>query len=569
MDHEFLVLRGTITIAGRDFPMYSGFVSPEFVDEFSKVPNFDNAVDSNLTVAQQIPQTDQDNSPTKWQRPRIQSKINQIRALATKNNDLPVGFDPVDQAEIIPNAILLAVDPSSVAKDDHDVRVEDVPHAPDSLKTMIWEKVPGPDGEKPLWIVDGQHRTLGLKEADSVKRQDHPVIILYDDAGEAYPHAMVAKIFGQVTTHATQLEPAHKEWLEYCFSQGKYSGIEATARSNAMRTLLRMCTVDTPKAGVNNEGRFKDAIPFHPKKSYGGFRGFTYRLVDGEFGEGVEIETKKRKHNWIDLLVENLWTQPNLDADTHTPSDCADAILTAIAALWDLDTAHNAGSHFFSIEDPKPPLCDMWLIELLKRLVSRPEMIGWSKAEWTTFLTQRHFATDWSVFGNIGAANPTSMELISGRVFNYLFMAADPPQGTDYVSIQHMNHATTTLPEWMAGSQIRIRVRMRPPNTPTGKDRSIQSFSTTGGVVQAPSNLENADTVVDIWAQSMNIVLKNIYDGPGTVALTKGNQLTAQASGAQMSKKVRFTRTPRDTNQDYFRLEYDSYHRSGSNQLRK
>ena len=54
---------------------------------------------------------------------------------------------------------------------------------------------------------------LGLKEADSVKRQDHPVIILYDEAGEAYPHAMVAKIFGQVTTHATQLEPAHKEWL--------------------------------------------------------------------------------------------------------------------------------------------------------------------------------------------------------------------------------------------------------------------------------------------------------------------------------------------------------------------
>ena len=145
-------------------------------------------------------------------------------------------------------------------------------------------------------------------------------------------------------------------------------------------------------------------------------------------------------------------------------------------------------------------------------------------------------------------------------------MAADPPEDTDYVSIPH-GHATTTLPEWMAGSQIRILVRMRPPNTSNGKDRMIQSFSTIGGVVQAPNNLVDADTVVDIWARSMNVVLKNIYDGPGIVALSKG-QSTPGGSVA-LSKKERFTLTPRETNEDYFRLEYDSYHRSGSNQLRK
>ena len=562
MNHEFLVLRGTIKVAGRDFPMYSGFVTPEFVLEYAKVPNFDNETDTNYTIANQIPKTDQDNSPSQWQRPKIQVKIDQIRSLATKNNDLADGFDPVDQAEIIPNAILLAVDPSTVAMDGHDVRIEDVGDAPDSLKTMIWEKADFPDGVKPLWIVDGQHRTLGLSAADSVKKQEHPVIILYDEAGEAYPHAMVAKIFGQVTTHATQLEPAHKEWLEYCFSQGKYSGEGATARKNAMRTLLRMCTVDTPKTGVTNIGRFKGEIPFHPKKSYGGFRGFTYRLVDGEFGEHVEIESKKRKLNWIDLLVEHLWTQPNLNAEIHKPTDCADAILAAIAALWDLDTAHNAGSHFFSSEDPKPPLCDMWLIELLKRLVSRPEMVGWSKAKWTKFLTQRHFATDWSVFGDIGTANTTSMGLISQRVFNYLFMADDPPQGTNYVSIDHMNHATTTLPQWMAGSQIKIRVRMRPSNSTTGKDKTINVFSTTGQQVQPANNLVDADNVVDIFAKSMNVVLKNIFDGAGTVALP-----TKSCFGH--SKKARFTRTPRVTNEDYFRLEYESYHRTGNNRIRK
>lgn len=567
MNHDFFVLRGTITIAGRDFPMYSGFVPPKFVHEFSEVPNFSNSVDSNLTVAEQIPKTDEENSPTKWQRPKIQKKIDQIRDLATKNIDLQNNFDPVDQAEIIPNAILLAVNPSSIAKDGHDVRVEDVSDEFDSLKTMIWQKTDGADGEKPLWIVDGQHRTLGLKDAIPVKDQEHPVIILYDKNGEAYPHAMIAKIFSQVTTHATQLEPAHKEWLEYCFNQGKYSGDGATPRKKAMRTLLRMCTIDTPRAGVNNDGMFKGEIPFHPKKNYGGFRGFSYRLVDGEFGENVETESTKRKHNWIDLIASNLWNQPNLDATVHTPNACADAILTAVSALYELDSAASK-SHFFCEEEPKAPLCDMWLIELLKRLVSRPEMVGWSKERWRTFLRQRHFATDWSEFGEIGKANTTSMELIAKKVFKFLFEEEDPPSGTPFVTIPHMKPDSTTLPQWMSGSQIYIQVRMRPPNTSAGKDKKIRAFSTNGKKIARPSGVEDTDTVVDVWAKSMNVVLINIFDGDSNVALSK-NQAYNSKNGANYSKKERFTRTPRASIEDYFTLQYHSYHRSGSNRLGK
>ena len=193
------------------------------VDLYASVPNFSDQDDNNLTIANQLPTTDDGNPPTRWQRPHKLWKVDAIRTHANRNLLLAEDYDP-HEVEIIPNPILLAVNDGLALQEGYSVRPEVIEGHQDMFCRVRIERPDNHGAEKPLWIVDGQHRNLGLKDVPNIREQPHPVVILLDEDGQAYPHALIAKIFGQVTTNATQLDPEHNEWLEYCFNQGRYIG---------------------------------------------------------------------------------------------------------------------------------------------------------------------------------------------------------------------------------------------------------------------------------------------------------------------------------------------------------
>jgi hypothetical protein len=622
MEHFVDALRGCITIHGREFPIYTGFMSPMHVDLYASVPNFSDQDDTNLSIANQLPSTDEGDPPTKWQRPHKQWKIDAIRGHANKNANLGEGFD-VHKVEIIPNPILLAVNDSLIGEEGFDVTPSPIANHGEKFQKIRIERPDDPLSSKPLWIVDGQHRNLGLKDVQNIRTQEHPVVILLDENGEAYPHALIAKIFGQVTTNATQLDPEHDEWLQYCFNQGLYTGEGSTSRKYAMRTLLRMCTAQQlPGKNVNNSTYFRGRIPFHPKnrvragnswrivQGQGGFRGFNYSLCEPNI---TERPGSGADSNWVALLQKNLFehqdvTLPDPDANAannedennaedngipeqqdvpeqqddfqHTPTRCADAIITAIAALHQSDTgsAQGGNSHFFGTSY-RIPLVDAWFKQLLRLIARRPETMDWNLARWRTFLRQRHFNTDWSNFGipANSQANVPVMKRICAQIFTHLFEAEDPADVNGLINIDNtFNHDNTTLPQWMAGGRIRIRVRMRPSrpgNAPIGVSRSFTTFGQES-TLSIPNNVVDEYDLVDIRCQSMNVQISHVCDGqnPAKLTNTTDPHSTSQVSvgaGVHLSKKQGLGVSPRVGNNPYFRVYYESYMNTGSHNIMK
>ena len=92
---------------------------------------------------------------------------------------------------------------------------------PYNTGTFIIE-VPDTDGDpsqRPLWILDGQHRIAGLSKSQQ-KNDPVPLVLLLDDGSGSYTSPLLASLFAQVTTAATKLDDLHNEWLTYAFELG-------------------------------------------------------------------------------------------------------------------------------------------------------------------------------------------------------------------------------------------------------------------------------------------------------------------------------------------------------------
>ena len=129
------------------------------------------------------------------------------------------------------------------------------------------------DPEKPLWILDGQHRIAGLSKS-AQSSNPVPVVFLLNQGSHYYSADTLAKIFAQVTTSATALGDLHKEWLSYAFNLNHYSqGHAATEHKRSMDAVVCLCK--TPKLG-GQPNPFHDRIQFidgspRPKILPGGY----------------------------------------------------------------------------------------------------------------------------------------------------------------------------------------------------------------------------------------------------------------------------------------------------------
>jgi len=147
-----------------------------------------------------------------WQRPLNKSKIKYIGKKFSNPN------------ELMPNPVLLSRNPlntnNSIQINPFVIKTSSGPIIPVNNLYTITVSIPKKDSnQKPLWILDGQHRIFGIGTQSKFPKTKVPFVLLFD---QVYQPGDFAKIFAQVTTEATPLDKLHQEWLQFAFDLGVY-----------------------------------------------------------------------------------------------------------------------------------------------------------------------------------------------------------------------------------------------------------------------------------------------------------------------------------------------------------
>jgi hypothetical protein len=246
-DKEIMTLRGKITIHGRVYDMYCGFMTPNELLEFCSVPSFADD-SSNHTIANSLKTPPIDN----WQRPLDTSRLQSIRENIdsaninnAENDSLMTNPVLIGRSDKIGNpGVELVINPYQINVGNRNETVE-------GIQNII---ISSSEGNKPFWILDGQHRIHGLGNSPMIKDENGnpvangsivadetiPVVFIIDDI---YTPKFLAKIFTEVTTEAKPMEPLHGDWMQYSFNMGHYKDNESGRK--AMLATIELSTLQT------------------------------------------------------------------------------------------------------------------------------------------------------------------------------------------------------------------------------------------------------------------------------------------------------------------------------------
>jgi len=228
-----------INTGGVDYPFFLGAADSKQLINVAIAPSFKPNTD-NYEIAREVL-----DPPTKhWQRPLIQENVIAIRDR----------FDT--DGEIMPNPILLAVNP------DLESQVTIVEQKMgNGVPTGLWEisiKTQSDVDNRPLWIIDGQHRVQGLS-LTARNNPPLPFVLLYSSE-QVYLPSTLARIFAQVTTMAKPLNPIHHAWMQYVFNLGKYESNSIDWKS--MTSVALLCSTQSYGSKPN---LFYNKIQFNPE----------------------------------------------------------------------------------------------------------------------------------------------------------------------------------------------------------------------------------------------------------------------------------------------------------------
>jgi len=295
----------TIEKGGKSYSYYLGAGEAGDLSKAAEAPSFQNDTPHREIVDEILKPPS-----THWQRPLIQDKVDEIA----------IRFE--DDQEIMPNPILLAVNPDS--------RIEVQQYVtPSGAITLLYEVSidisENQSAQKPLWIIDGQHRLAGLaktKKGTNIL----PFVLLYSETG-SYRSEILAKIFAQVTTQATALEPVHKAWMQFVFQLDPFK--KDSPEWRAMRTAALLCQ---SQAYQGNTNPFHNRIGFNPNL-------WEKQPVHGGFAFDAEELYK--------LLKKSFFSAAGSEATNLTEEQIAQAIGLAVVALANLHTTNRNSSAFF------------------------------------------------------------------------------------------------------------------------------------------------------------------------------------------------------------------------------
>lgn len=407
-------LRTAISDGSNSYPIFLGYLSAEELETVAAVPSFDNT-SKNYEIAENVlgdPVED-------WQRPPIEEKVEAIKTR--------FGL----AAEIMPNPVLIAVNDESLVK----VKQQQLNGQHTELFEISVDVPPG--REKPLWILDGQHRVLGLARS---ARRDNPVplVLLHSDTLSVYAPRQFAKIFAEVTTLATPLHAIHSEWLQFAFNLGSYSS-RTTPDWLAMKTVADLCRLQSLPDGAANP--FFDKVAFNPGRG-----------AKPAIAKGFEFTCTELK----DLIRDNYFGVPSAGKELLSPGELAVEIAQSILSLARADSTTTTRSAFFGDAKFRQKYMEEgFVVGVLTYLHQHGAGHSWATLLDTLgFTTANWDFTGWVVTtgGNMGSLSKG----VARDTFRRFFGAGQLPAGVG------------DIPTYLRGDSAQIVLRSSVP-TPSGR----------------------------------------------------------------------------------------------------
>ena len=422
-----------IIVSGKSsYPIYVGFVKAADLLCVSEVPNFKETT-ANHDIATNVL-----TPPVKeWQRPLMPYKKDRITS--TFNGT----------GEFMPNPVLVAERCIGPAPG---IVISDF-KAAGGISTgmkVIDIAQPAPGTPPPLWIIDGQHRITGLGDAGCAQKDNYiPLVMLLNNGGNFYNGRNLAKIFAQVTTEATPLDPLHKEWLTFAFELDSYGA--GTPQKQAMETVALLCRLPhnplTGKPnGFNDDIRFNDKLAATPK-----YLGHQYDCKD------------------ISAILSLYYYSEPAPAGHLSPQDLACQVSTAFEALKECVRAPHSESVFFGNEKHYHKIMiDAFLVGALTYL--RVATTTPSKADWDNLLSKLHFgATDWNFQQHVISTSRwvDKSKALALDVFSQIFLE------------QQLPSKVNDIWDYLSGDQLTIEMEFKHVNSSgkaIKKNRHVQTF---------------------------------------------------------------------------------------------
>ena len=406
-----------ITNGSNEFPYLLGALDPKILDSIAIAPSFEDDTEHKKLAAEVL-----DPPAEHWQRPVIQKKIDAIAS----------NFDR--SMEIMPNPVLLAAIPKKKIHIEKQVLAN-------GSETGLWvvEIPPTSEQAKSLWIIDGQHRVKGLAKTKTTQSL-LPFVLLYSE-DDVYRPETLAKIFAQVTTEATPLDPVHKAWMQFAFNLGDYESGSTTWR--AMRTVALLCKTQSFEGTTN---RFYNAIGFNPRLSEMGDQG----ISPGGFSyTAVEL---------AELLNKYFYKAAGSPYLTLTEEEVATEIALAIDALVNVCKGKAQDSAFFAKSRKEQKYFrDGFIVGVLAHLKRHG-----APHDWKVLLKTFNFHnTDWSDLDWIETTSGRSGSIskaVANACFDNVFGESTLPSGTkDMFDMFQGSNAKLTIEYAEVGADEKVK----------------------------------------------------------------------------------------------------------------
>jgi hypothetical protein len=391
-------VRYEIKTGGVRYPFFIGAVSAKELVDYAIAPSFKEQT-KNYEIAHGAL-----HPPTKnWQRPL---DIENVTAITNR-------FDT--DGEIMPNPVLLAVNP------DFKDSFRSTELSIDTVPTGIWEvKIQRNDigGDKPLWIIDGQHRVAGLA---GTRRIDPPLpFVILHSSEDSYRPEILAKIFAQVTTLTKPLNSIHNAWMQFIFKLGNF--VEGQPDWLAMKSTALLCETQMFRS-VNNP--FYDKIVFNPKIDLS-------EIHPGGFAYDAEQFYE---------LIRDYYFEIQGNVNHLEPRDLAEELSLAIFALIKTAKPPTLTSAFFvDNQHQQKYFRDGFIVGVCSYLLRNG-----APQDWISVLKTLNFhKTDWDISSWVestsGTAGTTSKK-IANKVFESVFSEGKLPDNV------------TDIPSYLQGEE--------------------------------------------------------------------------------------------------------------------
>ena len=169
------------------------------LDAVCSVPQLPQELDSEETAVRVL---DKQRGTNEWQR-----RLDPERVLAISNF--------ISQTEnIIANAVIVYVPECPAVNVSADGRIEIDPSKFLAHHSGNWTDHEAGEDQRPLWLIDGQHRVRGLAQSEKGIGIELPIIVFPPSASVG----LSAKIFAEINTLQTKLTSLHTLFMQHRFS---------------------------------------------------------------------------------------------------------------------------------------------------------------------------------------------------------------------------------------------------------------------------------------------------------------------------------------------------------------